>query len=155
MQNLVRVTGISLILLMIMTIFGPTSELTPVHLPQWLVKLHQNLLVQFTYPQNAHFLFSLLTGDKKGLSWHLLRDLDHLNLRFLLSPSGLHLSGFLFFMKKGKKRLPFYLACWFLPHFYSLKRLALLRFLSLFNRKIKFIKLNFPYIALQYQTGFR
>lgn len=136
MQNYKRVTLISLFFLVIIVILKPEGPQVPLHLPQWLQGLHQNLLTHFTHPQNAHFLFAILTGDKKGLSGCLLKDMNTLNLRFLLSPTGLHLTGFLFFFKKGKNRIPIYLACWLLPGFYSLKRLALLRFMTLFKKGI-------------------
>lgn len=153
MQNFIRVSVISLILLIITLTMPPMGNLGHVEMPQWILTLHQNLLRYFTRPQNANFLFSILTGQKGGLSARLVNDLDKLNLRFILSPSGLHLAGFLFFWKKGKKMLPIYLACWLLPTFYSLKRLALLRFFSLFNKKIKSINLFYLTFLISFLCG--
>jgi hypothetical protein len=134
-------------------IFRPVAELNHLNLPQWLLNFHQNLLANFTYPQNANFLFSVITGESKGLSGRLIHDLDSLNLRFLLSPSGLHLAGFLFFIGKGKKRIPIYLSCWLLPNFYALKRITLLKFLSLFTKKIQMINLFYITFIISFLCG--
>ena len=153
MQNYKRVTLISLLLLAIIIVLRPESAQIHISLPQWLQGLHLRFLTYFNHPQNAHFLFAVLTGEKKGLSGSLLKDMETLNLRFLLSPSGLHLTGFLFFFKKGKKRLPIYLACWFLPSFYSLKRLALLRFMTLFKKEITQINLFYLTFIISFCCG--
>jgi hypothetical protein len=120
----------------IIVVFKLPNETKQLILPHWLLMLHQKILGEFNHPQNANFLFSMLTGEKKGLSSTLLRDLDILKLRFLLSPSGLHLTGLLFFIKKRKNIFPLYFLCWLLPNFYSLKRIALLRILSFSKKKI-------------------
>jgi hypothetical protein len=133
--------------------FRPTGEINHLNLPPWLLNFHQNLLAHFAHPQNANFLFSVLTGESTGLSGRLIHDLDNLNLRFLLSPSGLHLAGFLFFIRKGKKRIPIYLACWMLPNFYALKRITLLKFLSLFTKKIQMINLFYITFVVSFLCG--
>jgi hypothetical protein len=125
--------------------FKLEGTIAHLHLPQWLQRLHQQLLSTFNHPQNANFLFSLLTGEKKGLSPGLLKDLECLNLRFLLSPSGLHLTGFLFFLKKRKAKFPIYLACWLLPTFYSMKRMAFLHMMTFLKKPIS--QINLLYIT--------
>lgn len=153
MQNYKRVTFISLLLLAIILIWAPETPQTHIQLPQWLQSLHRRFLTHFSHPQNAHFLFAVLTGEKKGLSGSLMKDMNTLNLRFLLSPTGLHLTGFLFFSQKGKKRIPIYLACWLLPNFYSLKRLALLRFMTLFKKRISQINLFYLTFIISFCCG--
>jgi hypothetical protein len=140
-KQLIGITIISSLLFGIILVFKLKAEVVHIQLPHWLQNVHQAMLTYFTHPQNAHFLFSILTGERKGLSPGLIRDMNDLNLTFLLSPSGLHLAGYLFFMKNKKTRLPIYLACWLLPAFYSLKRMALLRLLTLFKKRISSVGL--------------
>lgn len=152
MDNLKRVTVISIFFLLFIVFYRPVGEQMPLQLPHWIQKLHHQLSEHFTHPQNAHFIFSVLTGEKKGLSPTLLKDLELLHLRFLLSPTGLHLTGYLFFLNR-KKRLPLYLACFFLPAFYSLKRIALMRLLSVFNRRIKQINIFYLTFIISFLFG--
>ena len=129
MKNFIRISLFAAILLIIMKIFKLEVPIPAASMPHWLHNLDRDLALRFNKPQNAHFLLSILTGVKKGLSPKLITDLKILNLGFLLSPSGLHLGGLLYFIK-GKKRFPIYLVCWLIPGFFSLKRIALLKFLT-------------------------
>lgn len=103
------------------------------------------LLESFEKPRNARVFQAFLTGEKNGISPKLKNQFDELELGFLFSPSGLHLSGFflLFFFllrkiasRKTISRIKLVLTClcYALP-FLSLKRLVIFRLLFLLNRK--------------------
>jgi len=105
------------------------------------------LLESFENPRHGHLLWAFLTGEKEGLSPKLKKQFDLLELGFLFSPSGIHLSGFfllLFFLQKkllGKKvaaRVKFFitLACFFLPS-YSIKRIVILRLMIFLKNRLK------------------
>ncbi len=93
----------------------------------------------FLKPENANLLFSFLMGTQQGISPHTRAAFKACNLNFLLSPSGVHLGGFFllagFFLKRighrGFRRglkLGLLTACFMLPNYEAIHRLALLRF---------------------------
>lgn len=136
MQNFIRITFIGLILLIITLFWGIKGIQTLPIMPQWFLNYKMQVENVFIRPENANFIFAIFTGIKRGLSPQLIIDLKLLNLGFLLSPSGLHLTGILYFTKKIKKKFPWYLSFWLMPGLFSIKRMALLRVFSM-HKKLK------------------
>jgi len=106
-----------------------------------------NLIDSFENPRHARVLWAFLTGEKDGLSPKLKKQFDLLELGFLFSPSGLHLSSFfllLFIWTKkfaGKKtasrlKLLITIGCFCLPSL-SIKRIVILRLLIFLKIKLK------------------
>lgn len=134
------------------------TRLPDLRIPTILTKYQTEIKKSFKHPENANVLFSFLTGHKNGISPYTRKAFKKTNLSFLLSPSGIHLTALLLilgiFLKRIKIKwvrhlsqclilIPFL----FLPQFYSLKRLILLRLIL----KAKFIakfSLNFENIYL-------
>lgn len=107
-------------------------------IPTFLKDYKEKIKNSFKKPENANVLFSFITGDKSGISPHTKKAFKKVNLSYLLSPSGIHLSGFFFFfafiIKKSKiKKLKriltlfFFLTHLFFPLSDSIKRLSLFK----------------------------
>jgi hypothetical protein len=129
------------------------TRLPDLRVPDFLSKYQQEIKNSFKGPENANVLFSFITGYKNGISPYTRKAFKKTNLSFLLSPSGIHLSAVLlivgFFLKKIKKKWIrhvsqslFLVSFLFLPHFFSLKRLVILRLILKVNF---FAKLKFPF----------
>ena len=131
MQNFKIINLLTIIMLIITMVFKVKGFKQSFDMPQWLEHLEDKMVINFKRPEDAHFLFSVFTGNKRGLFPKLLADFKLLSLGFLLAPTGLHLSGILYFYRKTKKKFPFYLSAWCLPGFFSLKRMALFRLLNM------------------------
>lgn len=119
---------------------------SPTPLPSFLKEYKTEIKNHFKKPENANILFSFINGDKVGISPHTKDAFRKVNLIFLFSPSGIHLSALMliisFFIKKIRRKflrrvihISFLTSFFFLPHFYAIKRLALLRLLF----QLKFI----------------
>ncbi len=129
--------------------FGrPTSSAKPENSSIQRVLPSKTALVE-TFEKSRHgmLLWAFLTGETQGLSPKLKKQFDQLELGFLFSPSGLHLSGFFLFWfllmrkvlhKKTAKRvkLAITLACFFLPSL-SIKRIVILRLLIFLKMRLK------------------
>lgn len=118
----------------------------PKNTPEFLKDYKQEIKDSFKRPENANILFSFLTGDKTGISPHTRKSLKKTNLSYLLSPSGIHLSGLLllitYLLKKVKIKwirksihLTVLSTFFLFPQFDSIRRLSLLRLLF----QLKFI----------------
>lgn len=118
----------------------------PRKIPAFLQNYKRLVKNSFQRPETANILFSFITGDKNGISPYTKKSFKKVNLSFLLSPSGIHLTGVLFilvfFMKKIKNtwikkitHFTFLSSLFFLPLSDSIKRLSILRILL----KIKFL----------------
>lgn len=105
------------------------------------------LLDSFEAPRNGHALRAFLTGEKEALSPKLKSQFDQLELGFLFSPSGLHLSGFLLlWLYLLKKYCPKRIAIWlkffltlgfyFFPSF-AIKRIVILKTLYFIKGRLK------------------
>lgn len=105
------------------------------------------LLESFEVSRNGHALRAFLTGEKEALSPKLKSQFDQLELGFLFSPSGLHLSGFLLlWVLLLKKYCPKRIAVWlkffitlafyFFPSF-AIKRIVILRVLYFLKGRLK------------------
>lgn len=116
-------------------------------LPEFITERHRDLKNQFHSPQNANILWAFLTGEKKGISPKILKSFNELEMGFLFSPSGIHLTGFLaiifyLFKKTKNKKLIriskwiFLIAAFFLPYL-AIKRIAILRILYLSQTFLK------------------
>lgn len=112
--------------------------------PQLLQNYQQQIKNSFQRPENANLLFSFITGNKDGISPYTKKAFKKVNLSFLLSPSGIHMSSvlcfFLFFIKKIKPKWPrkagqisLYASAFLFPQYFALHRLALLRLLLQFK----------------------
>jgi hypothetical protein len=119
----------------------------PKRLPSFLLNYKYSIKNHFHKPENANLLFSFISGDKNGISFHTKNAFKKVNLSFLLSASGIHFSGFLFLIgfvikrlgsKKLAKLINVFLigSTFFLPSYDSIKRLSILRLLL----KIKYFK---------------
>ena len=133
------------------------SPVPPKRAPKFLLAYKQKIKNSFDRPENANILFSFITGDKNGISPYTKKSFKKVNLSFLLSPSGIHLSGVLFFImffikrikKKWIKKLAHIgvLSSAILSPSDSIKRLSLLRIIF----QIKFlsrIKISSEHIFL-------
>ena len=112
----------------------------PKTVPAFMKRYHQMVKADFKKPETANILFSFFTGNKNGISPYTKKAFKKVNLTFLLSPSGIHLSACLliimFFVKKIKFKWVRNLAkagvlssLLFLPGLESIKRLSILRLL--------------------------
>lgn len=111
-------------------------------------KFSRRIKRTFKEKHNFYIYRSFLTGRKRGVSKDLKMALTNLNLLHLLTPSGLHLSSLLLIIALMRKRFkgPWpkrveLIIClsiyFFLPGYYSLKRVALLRSLFIANNYFK------------------
>jgi hypothetical protein len=96
-------------------LLGVTNELGWQHkslpsrrTPGFLQNYQERVKDAFKRPENANMLFAFITGNKEGISAYTKKAFKRVNLSFLLSPSGIHLAGLLFFinlfLKKIKKK---------------------------------------------------
>lgn len=126
--------------------------------PDFLKSYKQEIKDSFNKPENANVLFSFITGDKNGISPNTKKSFKKTNLSYLLSPSGIHLSGLLlfitYFLKKIKIKwikkllhLSFLSSLFFAPSFDSIRRLSLLRLLFQFKFLTK-MKLSMEHIFI-------
>ena len=108
--------------------------------PAFLSRYQQKIKLTFKRPENANILMSFITGNKNGISPYTKKAFKRVNLGFLLSPSGIHLSGILFFMTFFFKRINHkwlrrlvksgvFFSMFFIPNLDSLKRSGLFRLL--------------------------
>lgn len=109
--------------------------------------LKSDVLDSFDQARNGHAFWAFLTGDKQQVSPKLKRDFNQLELGFLFSPSGLHLSAFLFLLicifKKflsskttSRLKLLCYGVFYFFPSF-AIKRIVILRLLIFLKLRLK------------------
>lgn len=153
---------------LLMTIGRPFSRLSPRkrEAPAFLPSKGE-LIDSFESARNGRVFWSFLTGDKEAISPKLKNQFNLMELGFLFSPSGLHLSGFLlllyFFSRKfmPKKVFSTFKAavtfiCYFLPSL-SIKRIVILRILiflkSRFKMKCPLESLFFVTFLLSYFLG--
>lgn len=133
---------------------NPSVKVTPAFLQNY----KQQIKESFKRPENANVLFSFITGDKSGITPKTKKSFKKVNLTYILSPSGIHLTGLLFiltyFFKKIKikwvKKLThfFVLSTFiFMPSSDSIRRLSFLRILFQANFLTK-INLRFEYIFI-------
>lgn len=145
----------------------------PKTVPAFMKRYHQKVKADFKRPETANILFSFFTGNKNGISPYTKKAFKKVNLTFLLSPSGIHLSSFLlcimFFIKKIKLKWVRYLSkasvlssLLLIPGFESIKRLSILRliFQAKFISKFKistevifFLTFVISYILGQYDKS--
>jgi predicted membrane metal-binding protein len=115
--------------------------------------LSRTVKKSFKSKKTFYLYRSLLTGRKRGVSKVDKEIFQNLNLLHLMTPSGLHLSSLLiiFFLLRRISKSPYltYLefgVCLsiyiFLPGYYSLRRIALLRTLFIVNRRLKLSSLQ-------------
>lgn len=134
----------------------------PKKTPEFLKEYQRFVKNHFERPETANVLFSMITGNKNGISPYTKKAFQKTNLSHLLSPSGIHYGSFLFllfyWLKKIKNKkatrflkLLIYGGTLFVPGLYSIWRLALLRLLL----QLKFIfKKNIPLEVIFYLTFF-
>lgn len=150
------ITIVSALLLLISKPFDQKAPSARKEIPALVEAQHRDFKDSFQHPQNANFAWAVMTGQKHGISSHVIQDLKILELNFLFSPGGIHLSAFLFLFfflikrittKKIFKLLQFGILIWamFLPYL-AIKRIILLRLLILLQRKLNsriLIEVNF------------
>jgi len=120
-------------------------------LPAFIKAQHRDFKDGFQSPQNANVLWAFLTGEKAGITPRAQKSFNDLELGFLFSPSGIHLSALLalFFLgrklkipkSRHKKKFQYLqwillLSAYFLPYL-AVKRIICLRFLMLLQRLFK------------------
>lgn len=127
-------------------------------LPAALGAYQHKIKKSFKRPEVANVLISFFTGNKNGISPYTKKSFKRVNLSFLLSPSGIHLSSLLififYFIKKIKNKwlrhltkASSLLTILFLPGFESIKRLSFLRLLFQFKFLAK-IKLSIIHVFI-------
>ena len=111
------------------------------------IKLSKTVKGSFNNQSLFKLYRSLLTGEKRGLNKELKAKFKRLQLIHLMTPSGLHFSAVLIILLLIRKRYDHIgldileismclLIYFFLPGYFSLKRVAFLRALFLVNKKI-------------------
>ncbi|WP_412473870.1 ComEC/Rec2 family competence protein [Halobacteriovorax sp. YZS-1-1] len=118
------------------------------------IKLPSKIKKSFKEKKNFYFYRSVITGQKWGLDKKLKKRLSHLNLMHLMTPSGLHLSSLflIFFLIRRRFKRPTqfielvmcFIFYFFLPGYYSFRRVALLRSFFILNdiRKTNYTKMQ-------------
>lgn len=115
--------------------------------PSFMKGLHMDFKETFKRPEDANVLWGLMTGEKKGITSKTTDDFKSLQLGFLFSPSGIHLSSLilaLFFLIKkilSKRHFKFlYFSAltfaFFLPYL-AIKRIVCFRLLLMLRSKFK------------------
>lgn len=141
------ITLTSAILLILSKPFDQKIKPTKKTLPSIITAQHSAFKDSFRYPQNANIAWAMMTGEKFGISPKVTQDFKDLELNFLFSPGGIHLTAFLalvFFLikkyihKKLSKtlRAGFLISALCLPYL-ALKRIVLLRLLIMFQKNFK------------------
>ncbi len=111
-------------------------------LPAFLKNYQIQMKNDFKKPENVSILFSFFTGHKEGISSYTKKSFQKMNLSYLFTPSGLHLSSFMFlimfffnFKKSIRKKITWTMniCLLFISPFYSLQRLGLLKILNRFK----------------------
>lgn len=157
MKFFALITLISAFLLSLSNPFAPDvphNKKATLQLPE---RFHQKFKANFNSPQNANVLWAFVIGEKNGIAPRVLKDFNDLELGFLFSPSGIHLTGLIvflfFFIKKiGRKKILkklewiILITLFFLPYL-AIKRVIIFRLLVLINRKIN-LKISNEYIFI-------
>lgn len=139
------------LLLFISNPFAQKLRVPRKNLPAFILDQQNSFKESFTHPRNANLAWAMMTGEKIGLSPKDILDFTALELNFLFSPSGLHLTAFMtliFFIfnqfkwKKFTKILQWlFLAGGLFFPILAIKRLIILRLLILGQR---FFKIKCP-----------
>jgi len=129
--------------------------------------LSHKIKKSFENKKNFYIYRSFLTGRKRGVPKELKQAMARLNLLHLLTPSGLHLSSLfiIFILIRRKFSSPWIdrselILCLglylFLPGYYSLRRVSLLRSLFLINKKFdkKFSNIQVFLVFLIFDISF-
>lgn len=101
---------------------------------------------------------SFITGNKRGINKEIKVQFKELQILHLMTPSGLHFSTllgiFVFFRRRSKLKWLIYfeavcclLIYLFLPGYYSLRRVALLRFLFIINKDFFNFKKEYVFLV--------
>ncbi len=141
------ITLTSALLLILIAPIPKKPPLSQTSKPSWLIEYKTHFIESFTNAKNGRLLWGFLTGDKKGVSQQLIKDFNQLELGYLFSPSGLHLSAFIALLglviKRGiysKKISPFIklttLAAYTLP-FLAIKRVVIFKLLFYLKQRFK------------------
>lgn len=113
-----------------------------------IIKVQQKAFKEsFDHPQNANIAWAILTGEKAVISPKVIQDFKDLEINFLFSPSGIHLTALLtlifFLIKKTKlkktskfMRFGILIGGLFLP-FLAIKRIIILRLLIMSQNLLK------------------
>jgi predicted membrane metal-binding protein len=130
----------------------------PKEILPYFVRVKSDFINTFSNAEVAHLAWAFLTGEKKGLSPKTQKDFQEMQLGFLFSPSGIHISFFIFMLfflfkktfSKNKKLLlqglTFLLLLMVFPY-PTLKRLIIFRIFLMIKNKFKF-KINLDYLFL-------
>lgn len=139
MKSYMRLSiGIALLLGIIVQLGWTENKLPESRIPYVFAKYSSEIKSSFRRAEYGNLFFAFIFGVKQGISPETRNAFKKNNLGFLLSPTGIHLSGLFlllnFFLnrftnKKGKKRVKIFLLTLllFIPNQDSLKRLAFLR----------------------------
>lgn len=125
-------------------------------LPHVLREHKSKIKNHFEKRESANIFFSFITGDKSGITPNTKKKFKAINLSFILTPSGIHLGLVMgifsyllsFIPYKNIRRISkitILIATFFIPQFYALKRLAVMRLLFIINFKFKW-KIPLEYI---------
>jgi len=111
--------------------------------PYIIEYIHSKMRISYDKPEIADLHLSYTTGFRKWLNKSTKKNHKILNLMHLFTPSGIHLAGFylilsplLYFLKGRKKLIVQLLLCvftFFLPGFFSIKRISMIK--ALFSLK--------------------
>ena len=110
------------------------------------IKLPSKISKSFQSKKYYKIYRSFITGEKRGIDKKIRRSFQSLQIMHLMTPSGLHFSTILFILVLLRKRLDskvllygelvFCLSTYyFLPGYFSLRRVALLRALFIVNKE--------------------
>ncbi len=141
------VLRIYLLLITLMTLSATSQFVMPKQMKR--IKLPSAAKKAFKKRDTYYLYRSIMTGQKRGLNKELKKKMLDLSIIHLLTPSGLHFSTiFLLFIVLRKKFKTSWLAyaeaiicllCYTLiPGYFSLRRVALLRAIFIFNKQSSF-----------------
>ncbi len=157
MKFFLFITIVSSILLQFAHPFGAKTTTKKLNSTSLVHHLYGSFKSTFQKPENANVLWTFLTGEKKQISPTTQQDFQKLELGFLFSPSGIHISGIVliaFFLLKKilKRKIPFLLklsittTLLFLPTL-AVKRIILMRLFILISQRLK-VKFSIEQIFL-------
>ena len=115
MRLFTTITLLSAFLLIWSGPFKSTGQSHHLVVPEIIESKNQNFKRTFQDPQCAHVAWALLTGEKSGISAKSKNDFEDLQLNFLFSPSGMHLTALLSLILILPRKLKHKKTLYFLP----------------------------------------
>lgn len=158
------ITIISAFLLFSQSQLKTKSPIPKQPLPKILLNQKSSFKDSFKKPQNANMAWALTTGERSGISPKVLLAMKELEIGFLMSPSGIHLSAIslllLFIFKRFLPKKAFKITraiflsfAFFLP-FLAIKRLVIMRLIYILPfKKLSIISIFISTFFISFVLG--